>query len=151
MKRPSSALRALLVVAFVLAGAAILILSGAFGDSAKNAQPRAVAAAKGVGTMVGDEAPGRAGVRVYLDPDTGELVNRRFVEEEGEAIRPGPGHWLNTYGEDLLQERIPQGGYMVDLRGRFQSAVVATIDPETDEVEIDCITTAVVEGPADGS
>jgi hypothetical protein len=40
---------------------------------------------------------------------------------------------------------------MVDLRGRFQSAVVATIDPETDEVEIDCITTAVVEGPADGS
>ena len=46
---------------------------------------------------------------------------------------------LNTYSGDLLEEALPDGGFKVDLRGRFRSAGVATIDPVTDEVEIDCV------------
>ena len=84
-----------------------------------------------------DTAPGAGGMRVYLDPETGAVLDRptdplteRLLDER-----------LSTYGGDLLEEPLPGGGYRVDLRGRFQSAVVATIDPETDEVEIDCIST----------
>ena len=85
-----------------------------------------------------DSAPGAAGIRVYLDPETGEVLDRptdplteRLLDER-----------LSTYSADLLEEALPDGGYRVDLRGRFQSAVVATIDPETDEVTIDCISPA---------
>ncbi|MFQ5351243.1 MAG: hypothetical protein ACE5EG_12450 [Thermoanaerobaculia bacterium] len=89
-----------------------------------------------------DTTPGQAGLRVHLDPETGQLMGRPSAEELEREVGgrlPGPADWLNTYGGDLLQEALPQGGYKVDLRGRFQSSVVATIDPDTDEVELDCI------------
>jgi len=93
-----------------------------------------------------------AGLRVYLDPETGEVSNRPAdpasrLEAWGGVLSPRDR--LNTYGGDLLQERLPGGGFKVDLRGRFQSAVVATIDPETDTVKIDCVSTPAIGEVAD--
>lgn len=83
-------------------------------------------------------APGAAGIRVYLDPETGRVIDR--PDEPGAVPQPrGLADRLNTYGGDLVQEPLPDGGFKVDLRGRFRSAVVATIDPVTDEVVIDCV------------
>lgn len=103
-----------------------------------------------------DMPAGPAGVRVHLDPLTGEILDRPAEPEpEGQAAedRPsgvsGPRGWLNTYGDDLIQEALPGGGFKVDLRGRFQSAVVATIDPETGAVEVDCIVSPDPGGAAD--
>ena len=84
-------------------------------------------------------AVGRGGVRVHLDPDTGRLL-RDPAGAEGAPRQVVPGGRFSTYGGDLLEEPLADGGFKVDLRGRFQSAVVATIDPETGEAEIDCVT-----------
>ncbi len=90
--------------------------------------------------------PARAAVRVFIDPETGELTSRptrEALDAQAGAPEGEPGSWLNTYGGDLLEEYLPDGSVMVDLRGRFQTAVVATIDPDTGEVTTDC----VVNGP----
>jgi hypothetical protein len=95
-----------------------------------------------------DTTVGLAGLRVRLDPRTGEISSAS--PESGSELEAGAGvpsaiARLNTYGGDLLEERLPNGAVRVDLRGRFQSAVVATIDPESDAVSIDCVSV-----PADG-
>ena len=72
-------------------------------------------------------------MRVALDPETGELV--QVPEDELDS----PRRRMRTYSGDLVQEALPQGGFKVDLKGRFESAVVATVDPETDEVTVDCV------------
>ncbi len=99
-----------------------------------------------------DSTPGAAGMRVYLDPDTGELRSR--PADPGDGAETGrveltPHERLNTYGGDLLQERLERGGFKVDLRGRFQRSVVVTIDPQTDEVSIDCVSDPATVEPTD--
>ena len=101
-----------------------------------------------VGPPARDTAPGEVGVRVRIDPLTGEILRRPDdpgvedqAAEDGTTPVTGPRGWLNTYGDDLVQEPLPGGGFKVDLRGRFQSAVVATIDPDTGAVEVDCVVT----------
>lgn len=94
-----------------------------------------------------------AGLRVRLDPVTGELRSRPATVDEETAERTALrlDERYSTYGRDLVQERLAGNGFKVDLRGRFQSAVVATIDPVTDEVRIDCQPAAPVgEEAADG-
>lgn len=86
-------------------------------------------------------SPGAAGLRVYLDPETGRIIDRPTDAEAISALRD-QGERFSTYGRDLLEEPLAGGGFKVDLRGRFQSSVVATIDPFTDQVTIDCVTSS---------
>ncbi len=92
--------------------------------------------------VVAEPAAGESGVRAFLDPRTGELVGRPS-REALDAELPGGvqdvDHWLNTYAKDLVQEPLPGGGWQVDLKGRFRTALVATIDPETGEVSMECV------------
>ena len=85
-----------------------------------------------------EDLPGASGLRVLLDPETGRMRSRPLDPEAADASRAARDR-LNTYGADLIQERLPEGGFKVDLRGRFQSSVVATIDPRTLEVTVDCV------------
>ena len=138
--RPNT--RVTLTMALVLATTMALAAARSARESPQSARPTTAPNEEDGGRAVEDTAPGRAGLRVYLDPETGELRSRpsdHGLDQELEEGRPSAADWLNTYGGDLLQERVPQGGYMVDLRGRFQSSVVAAIDPDTDEVETDCL------------
>lgn len=136
-----------LAVALALIGVAVLAAGRPEADSP--AELRAPLPSPGdENPEVEPTASGVAGVRVFLDPLTGEIRSR---PDEGEAVDDPRrlSDRLNTYGGDLIQEALPQGGFKVDLRGRFQSAVVATIDPETDEVTIDCVSQPVVQEVGD--
>ena len=143
-----------LMLAFALLGVAALAagLSAEAGAARERPVPatagedgagraRDNAAAVGRSPAAAARGAGGAGMRVYLDPETGALrTGPRAPLAEGEERGPlSPAERLNTYGGDLLQEALPDGGFKVDLRGRFQTSVVATIDPATDEVSIDCV------------
>jgi hypothetical protein len=76
-----------------------------------------------------EEAPsGRApaaGMRAYADPRTGALVP---APPPGHTPQPSPAFSRSSAG--LVETRSPNGGVMVDLRGRFQSPLVATVGPD---------------------
>ena len=147
MKRLPST-RAILTVSLALTGAALLAAAQPAGAPDGDAAPQTVSASEDDATRGRSAEPGQAGMRVYLDPETGELTGPPAAREEEGTVRDPHGRF-STYSGDLLEERVPRGGFKVDLRGRFQSAVVATIDPETREVTIDCVAAPAV-APASG-
>jgi hypothetical protein len=82
-------------------------------------------------------AAGAAGMKVYIDPVTGE-----FLEGPPEPVRAETVKDINdrfsTSTEGLQQVPAPVGGgVMVDLRGRFQQTVKAAID-DSGKVTVGC-------------
>lgn len=79
---------------------------------------------------------GASGMRLYIDPKTGELLEAppqgAEVQMSQEAMEP-----FSTSPVGLVQENAPGGGKMVNLRGRFQQAFTAAID-ESGAVVFDC-------------
>ncbi len=71
------------------------------------------------------------GMRAYLDPVTGEFGVPPSWEEEalGTEALVAPGAPASTSDAGLVEtpSPVPGGGVMVDLQGRFQSPLVATI------------------------
>ncbi|MFH1754902.1 MAG: hypothetical protein ABIA59_04290 [Candidatus Latescibacterota bacterium] len=72
--------------------------------------------------------PGTAGMRVYIDPATGE-----FLQEPPQPVISDAGKDINdpfsTSTEGLKQVPAPVGGgVMVDLQGRFRQIVSAAVD-----------------------
>jgi len=66
----------------------------------------------------------QSGVRVYVDPQT----HRRTTQPSPEARRAAAdaaasNPAFNHSSEGLVERPLPNGGYIVDLEGRFQSAV----------------------------
>lgn len=68
-----------------------------------------------------DSVTGRAGVRVYVDPETGEFT----APPPDETVRPSVEASLSETGEGLVEKPAPSGGFTVDLKGRFQAPVIA--------------------------
>lgn len=72
--------------------------------------------------------PGMEGMKVYIDPVTGEFLEgppQPILAEPVKDIRDP----LSTSSEGLQQVPAPVGGgVMVDLQGRFQQRVTATVD-----------------------
>jgi hypothetical protein len=128
---------------------AVLSAAGPGADPPAATEPAPSPRSEDGGQPAGKTAAGAAGIRVHLDPETGRVIERAS-DPRAELPPRGLGDRLNTYGGDLLQEALPDGGFKVDLRGRFRSAVVATIDPVTDEVEIDCVPVPVSDEASDG-
>ena len=89
------------------------------------------------------DSPG-AGMRIYLDPTTGQFspepVGPRPMEVP-ESLRNA----LSTSSQGLVSEESPYpgGGVMLRLGGRFQCAAVATVD------EKGAVTTTFVTGAPD--
>jgi hypothetical protein len=65
-----------------------------------------------------------AGMRAYVDPRTGALVPAPVPG----APPAAPGFSRSAAG--LVETRAPGGGVMVNLQGRFQSPLVATVGPD---------------------
>ena len=68
--------------------------------------------------------PHQAGVRVYVDPQTGRRTSQPTPDQRRnaaaiDAMNPA----FNRSSEGLVERPLPGGGYIVDLEGRFQSAV----------------------------
>lgn len=64
------------------------------------------------------------GMRVYVDPETGEFVDPPSIKQGDSA--------QSTSAVDLVEEQsqVPGGGVMVDLKGRFQSPLVINRDAQ---------------------
>jgi hypothetical protein len=67
--------------------------------------------------------------RAYIDPETGEFITPEEAEVLPEKKLIPPAAYSTS--QEGLEERpssVPGGGIMVDLKGRFQSPLTATID-----------------------
>jgi hypothetical protein len=105
----------------------------------------------GVALLGGDHAPvagtaaisqesgpaGAAGMRLYFDPNTGELLEEPLESESVQMSAEKMAPYFNTSEAGLVEVDAPGGGKMIDLRGRFQQAFTARID-ETGTVVYNC-------------
>lgn len=85
------------------------------------------------------EAPS-AGMQIAIDPVTGQY--RQPTPEEARILAEGLKGILNDTSEGLDEVAIPEGGFAVDLEGRFQNVFVAFLQPEGDLTH-DCLSSAV--------
>ena len=85
-----------------------------------------------LGETVAGAAPGATvsgGMRVYINPQTG-----RFTTTPGAGIpmqlSPAEVNALSTSHHGLVEALSPRqrGGVFINLQGRFQSSLVATVD-----------------------
>jgi DNA-binding protein YbaB len=81
-------------------------------------------------------APGEAGMRVSIDPETGELAPATAAQQK--ALDQEMQQMLSRSSEGLVEEVLPNGAVQVHLQGRFQSASVAVID-ETGTLHTGCV------------
>jgi hypothetical protein len=87
------------------------------------------------------------GYRIYIDAATGGIVS----EPNGTApvvLDPGVQNALSTSAEGLVEtpSPVPGGGVMVELDGRFQNAMMATVDGGG-EMTAPCVSGLPGEGP----
>lgn len=81
------------------------------------------------------EQPAQAGMRAYFDPKTGKIGPP--PRPEAAAAPPRGQNANSTSAEGLVVVPAPRGGQMIDLQGRFQHALTATLKPDG-TVETDC-------------
>ncbi|MBR9987359.1 MAG: hypothetical protein KFF68_15755 [Desulfosarcina sp.] len=67
--------------------------------------------------------------RAYIDPETGEFISppEHQTPAASESIQPSA---FSTSDEKMEEASspVPGGGVMIDLKGRFQSPVTATVE-----------------------
>lgn len=78
-------------------------------------------------------APADAGMRIYQDPETGTIGPPPAGAEPVGGI-----NLLNDSDEGLVQVRLADGSYMVDLQGRFQEYYVVQMTPSGKRV-VKCV------------
>ncbi len=76
--------------------------------------------------------PGAAsGVKIYIDPETGEILDRPPEGAAPSAVEPA----ARAAGAlEQVPSPVPGGGIGVDVRGRFQTPLDATIGPDGNPV-----------------
>lgn len=70
-----------------------------------------------------------AGLRVYVDPQSGELVSQPVTAEQRHQAATADS-MFNEDTSDLVPVQMADGSIMVDLKGRFQQATVATVQAD---------------------
>ena len=121
MRRTTS----ILLLAAVMLSAALLA-----GDEARSTggDPPAPApsTAPGESGVLPVAPAGAAGMTVYKDPDTGRLMPVPPAELR-ELLSEDLRQATSTSHEGLVQTAAPGGGVMIDLQGRFQNAMWASV------------------------
>jgi hypothetical protein len=79
--------------------------------------------------VVKDEVAGSS-LNAYIDAETGELTSTPSAEQLELQFSPELENALNRSSVGLVEVVLPDGGVMVDLQGRFRSAVFATLSTE---------------------
>ena len=89
--------------------------------------PSGTTIAKGHGGPVADARQGSPGLRVYIDPLTGEFAVPP-PGSDAQASTTSQGAYSTSH-EGLVEtpSPVPGGGVMVDLQGRFRSPLTATV------------------------
>jgi hypothetical protein len=122
-----------IVASWVLAAAIVAVASSARVVLASDAD-----AANGAAANDATAREGSAGMRVYVDPATGALTSEPAVPEP--QPRSAGIAATSTSTQGLVEQAAPGGGVMVDLQGRFQNEMRATIGPDG-AMHTDCVGT----------
>jgi len=104
-------------IIILLAGAALML-------PARDDRPVQASAAANAPTL-----HAAAGQMLYVDPATGQIVDTPTASDPKD-LQAALASALNTSDEGLVIERskVPGGGMMVNLQGRFQNTQTATVD-----------------------
>lgn len=87
-----------------------------------------VQAAEKTGAVLTDTA---ASQRAYVDPETGKLIPRPAQEAAAERVSAQPSALgCPDDEEEVKPSPVKDGGIMVDLKGRFQNPIKATVDEQ---------------------
>lgn len=70
------------------------------------------------------------GLRAYLDPATGRLIDQPTYGEPTLELSDEALYRFSTDHFGLIEERLPDGTLKVDLKGRFRTGSVATVDED---------------------
>lgn len=95
------------------------------------AQPNSGPVCEQVGNETPDLGAGKAltgGRWIHVDPDTRESGVPAHENSLSAAVSSDPA--LSTSHQGLVEVPAPGGGVMVDLQGRFRSAVIARVKPD---------------------
>ena len=65
---------------------------------------------------------------IYIDPQTGAILNEPAPGTVPFQVTPELQNALSTSHQGLVETPTAGGGVKVDLQGRFQSPLAATID-----------------------
>ena len=98
-----------------------------------SARPAAADDANAPTSDAPDAAPGRAGQRIHIDPQTG----KRVPAPAGSVAIPADPAFSTSHG-GLVEEPAPGGGVMIDLQGRFRSAATAAVGADG-KADLDCV------------
>ena len=87
--------------------------------------------AKGIEGQVAAAPQGSPGLRVYVDPLTGEFsAPPPWAARPDEALAPQAAFSTSEEGLVETPSPVPGGGVVVNLRGRFRSPLTATLDAD---------------------
>jgi hypothetical protein len=84
--------------------------------------------------------PAAAGMRAFLDPQTGRLIAPRPLPPQ--ALAALEQARLRRDDSGLAQQILPNGAILVHLQGRFHNLAVARIEPEGDVSTPRCVTSS---------
>jgi len=81
-------------------------------------------------TQAGAQAMAAQGLILNLDPATGAIIDHPAAGTSKLVIPSELANHLSTSDEDLVERPNPSGGkgMYVNLEGRYQNAIVATVD-----------------------
>jgi hypothetical protein len=145
----------------ILAGGAVALAASHFAADGSHVAPQPLATNHSHTTSPAGDSSAKiatpvssAGFVVHFD-QSGKIVEEATSPVDFNA---GLQHSVNTSSEGLVEEAAPVGGgVMVNLQGRFQSAMTATVDANgnvvvpclSNEHEVDAFTsTTAVSAPA---
>jgi hypothetical protein len=100
-------------------------------------------AEESAGPANGESSPahdhsGRQAVRVYVDPETGQLVSRA-VEARALALGARERQMLSRSSKGLKPQKLANGGVALNLQGRFQSMVMVATDARGEVRQLVCL------------
>ena len=74
-------------------------------------------------------AASQGGMTVHIDPKTGAILKEPAPDSVPLQLSPREQNALSTSHEGLVEvpSGVPGGGFKLDLQGRFQSPLIATI------------------------
>lgn len=70
----------------------------------------------------------QSGMRTYIDPQTGKATAPSAQQLEALPLSIEEEEMMSTSSSGLYEEQAPGGGVMVNLQGRFASAVFVRVD-----------------------
>jgi hypothetical protein len=76
-----------------------------------------------------EQPAGQAGMRAYFDPKTGKM-GPPPADQAAPAASAAEQSAYSTSGQGLSLVPAPGGGQMIDLQGRFQATITATLKPD---------------------